>query len=189
MKVVRDIYKDLDYASAKRHHIMIGRPLDAPVLCPKTIKKMYVAACGLLKINADQGCDYPHDWIDEMKDRTKTWETAAAQEHDITLIPALLTKSISLSKPRNPRQQQGAEEQRGEEEVSSRSYASAYDMFPGGRRQAEEHLREQKKLAASSRRDENSQQKKKNKKNKKKKDKAAKLSKRARLEVQQHEED
>lgn len=74
MNTVDEICTDLDYASAKRQHMVCGRPLDEPVASPAYIEHCYKQACERLGRPWHGGMDYPHDLLVEMDKREAVWE-------------------------------------------------------------------------------------------------------------------
>jgi hypothetical protein len=77
------VVHDLNFESAKRQHIACGRPLDAPILCPKYIEEAYKAECLRRNIPWHANLDYPHQILAEIDQRE------ADLEHRVSTTSAL----------------------------------------------------------------------------------------------------
>ena len=81
MSSVRDISYDLDADSARRQHMLSGRPLDEPVRTPAWILQQYELACRARGMKVTAGMNYPFDSLVDGSERAYMWNATSSSKN------------------------------------------------------------------------------------------------------------
>jgi hypothetical protein len=134
MKSMRDVYKDVDFESAKRQHIRCGR-LDEPIMSPAWIEANYKKECDALGRVWTDNKDYPYGNNYENEERSAVWDAIKPSQKSMKAMEQfMLSGSAKYNRPQNPdlirkmEERERLKEARREEPTSKRDRLDREEM-------------------------------------------------------------